>query len=148
MSDNEARSPVFGYNSVLNFKDYDVAVKTGTTQFLNNAWAIGYTPSIVTGVWVGNNDNSPTKKPGVSLAGPIWHNFMNEILQKFPKQDFEKPKENIVEKPILNGEQVEPHSILYYVKKEDPSGPLPENPFSDPQYSSWEYSVQKYINFH
>jgi len=148
LSDNEARSPVFGYNSVLNFKDYDVAVKTGTTQFLNNAWAIGYTPSIVTGVWVGNNDNSPTKKPGVSLAGPIWHNFMNEILQKFPKQDFEKPKENIVEKPILNGEQVEPHSILYYVKKEDPSGPLPENPFSDPQYSSWEYSVQKYINFH
>jgi penicillin-binding protein 1A len=146
LSDNEARSPIFGYNSVLNFKDYDVAVKTGTTQFLNNAWAIGYTPSIVTGVWIGNNDNSPTKKPGVSLAGPIWHNFMNEILPKFPKQEFEKPKENIIEKPILNGEKAEPHSILYYVRKEDPLGPLPENPFSDPQYSNWEYSVQKYIN--
>jgi len=146
LSDNEARSPIFGYNSVLNFKDYDVAVKTGTTQFLNNAWAIGYTPSIVTGVWIGNNDNSPTKKPGVSLAGPIWHNFMNEILPKFPKQEFEKPKEEIIEKPILNGEQAEPHSILYYVKKEDPLGPLPENPFLDPQYFNWEYSVQKYIN--
>jgi len=146
LSDNEARSPIFGYNSVLNFKDYDVAVKTGTTQFLNNAWAIGYTPSIVTGVWMGNNDNSPTKKPGVSLAGPIWHNFMNEILPKFPKQEFEKPKEKIIEKPILNGKQAEPHSILYYVKKEDPLGPLPENPFLDPQYSNWEYSVQKYIN--
>jgi penicillin-binding protein 1A len=148
LSDNEARSPIFGYNSVLNFKDYDVAVKTGTTQFLNNAWAIGYTPSVVTGVWIGNNDNSPTKKPGVSLAGPVWHSFMNEILPKFPKKEFEKPKEEIIEKPILNGEKAEPHSILYYVKKEDPLGPLPENPFSDPQYSNWEYSVQKYINSH
>jgi len=146
LSDNEARSPIFGYNSVLNFEDYDVAVKTGTTQFLNNAWAIGYTPSIVTGVWVGNNDNSPTKKPGVTLAGSIWHNFMNEILKKFPKEDFEKPEENIIEKPILNGEEGEPHSILYYIKREDPLGPLPEDSSLDPQYFNWEYSVQKYIN--
>ena len=146
LSDNKARSPIFGYNSVLNFEDYDVAVKTGTTQFLNNAWAIGYTPSIVTGVWVGNNDNSSTNKPGITMAGPIWHNFMNEILKKFPKQEFEKPEENITEKPILDGGKIEPHSILYYVKKEDPLGPLPENPSLDPQYFNWEYSVQKYIN--
>jgi len=146
LSDNNARAPIFGYNSVLNFKEYDVAVKTGTTQFLNNAWAIGYTPSIVTGVWIGNNDNSPTKKPGVSLAGPIWHNFMDKALRKFPKQEFEKPEENITDKPVLNGEQVEPHSILHYINKEDPLGPSPENLFSDPQYSNWEYSVQRYIN--
>jgi membrane peptidoglycan carboxypeptidase len=148
LSDNEARAPIFGYNSVLNFKDYDVAVKTGTTQFLNNAWAIGYTPSIVTGVWVGNNDNSPTKKPGVTLAGSIWRNFMNEILKEFPKESFEKPEENMTEKPILNGEQIEPHSILHYIKKEDPLGPSPENPSSDPQYFNWEYSIQKYISSH
>jgi len=148
LSDNDARAPIFGYNSVLNFKDYDVAVKTGTTQFLNNAWAIGYTPSIVTGVWVGNNDNSPTKKPGVTLAGSIWHNFMNEILKKFPKENFEKPEENITEKPILNGEEIEPHSLLYYVQKEDPLGSSPENPSLDPQYFNWEYSVQKYISSH
>jgi len=146
LSDNNARAPIFGYNSALNFKDYDVAVKTGTTQFLNNAWAIGYTPSIVTGVWVGNNDNSPTKKPGVTLAGSIWHSFMNEILKKFPKENFEKPEKNITEKPILDGEEIEPHSLLYYVQKEDPLGPPLDNPSSDPQYSNWEYSVQKYIN--
>jgi len=146
LSDNNARAPIFGYNSALNFKDYDVAVKTGTTQFLNNAWAIGYTPSIVTGVWVGNNDNSPTKKPGVTLAGSIWHSFMNEILKKFPKENFEKPEKNITEKPILDGKEIEPHSLLYYVQKEDPLGPPLDNPSSDPQYSNWEYSVQKYIN--
>jgi len=148
LSDNDARAPIFGYNSVLNFKDYDVAVKTGTTQFLNNAWAIGYTPSIVTGVWVGNNDNSPTKKPGVTLAGSIWHSFMNEILKKFPKENFEKPDKNITEKPILDGEKIEPHSLLYYIQKEDPLGPPPEDPSSDPQYFNWEYSVQKYISSH
>ena len=71
---------------------------------------------------------------------------MNEILKKFPKEDFKKPEENIIEKPILNGEEVGPHSILHYIRKEDPLGPLPENYYSDPQYFNWEYSVQKYIN--
>jgi len=77
LSDNEARSPIFGPNSPLYFPGRQVAVKTGTTQNYRDGWIVGYTPTIVAGVWVGNNDNTPmNKEPGVVVAGPIWHQFM------------------------------------------------------------------------
>ena len=92
LSDNEARAPMFGLRSALYFEDYQVAAKTGTTQDYRDAWTIGYTPSLVVGVWVGNNDNSPMlKKPGVTLAGPIFHNFMEKALSRFPREVFNKP---------------------------------------------------------
>jgi len=93
LSDNEARAPMFGLRSNLYFENYQVAVKTGSSQDYRDAWTIGYTPSLVTGVWAGNNDNSPIlKKPGVIIAGPIFHKFMEKALLKFPKENFEKPK--------------------------------------------------------
>ena len=83
LSDNEARAPMVGTRSVLYFPNYWVAAKTGTTDGYRDAWTIGYTHSIVTGVWVGNNDNSSTaKQPGLVLAGPIWHQFMNYALTR------------------------------------------------------------------
>jgi len=89
LSDNKARTPMFGANSALYFENYQVAVKTGTTNNYRDAWTIGYTPNIAAGVWVGNNDNtSMSKKPGVVLAGPIWRAFMLEALAKFPKENF------------------------------------------------------------
>jgi penicillin-binding protein 1A len=92
LSDNAARAPMFGWNSPLYFKDYQVAAKTGTTQNFRDAWTIGYTPSISVGVWVGNNNNiSMAKKPGVVLAGPIFHNFMEKALVKYPPPEFKKP---------------------------------------------------------
>ena len=81
LSDNEARSPLFGYNSPLYFPNYEVAAKTGTTTDSRDAWTIGYTSSLVAGVWVGNNDNSPmAKQPGVMLSSPMWHQFMEAAL--------------------------------------------------------------------
>ncbi len=81
LSDNEARAPMFGSNSSLYIKDYNVSVKTGTTQEYKDAWTIGYTPSLVCGVWVGNNNNvSMAKKPSVVLASPIWKEFMIKTL--------------------------------------------------------------------
>ena len=81
LSDNNARAPMFGRHSLLFFNNYKVAAKTGTTDGFRDAWAIGYTPSISVGVWTGNNDNSSTaKKPGLVMAGPIWHQFMNVFL--------------------------------------------------------------------
>jgi len=95
LSDNEARAPMFGLRSSLYFEDYQIAAKTGTTENYQDAWTIGYTPSVVVGVWVGNNDNSPMqKKPGIVLAGPIFHNFMEKALLKHPKENFEKPDLN------------------------------------------------------
>ncbi len=92
LSDNEARTPTFGANSALHIPGRDVAVKTGTTNNNRDAWTIGYTPSIAVGVWVGNNENTPMKKGGVALAGPIWNAFMKEALKNLPKEKFEKPR--------------------------------------------------------
>jgi 1A family penicillin-binding protein len=81
LSDNVARTPMFGANSVLYFPGYEVAVKTGTTDQYRDTWTIGYTPSLAVGVWAGNNDNSPmVKKPSIMIAGPIWHNFFAKAL--------------------------------------------------------------------
>ncbi|MCP6719288.1 MAG: PBP1A family penicillin-binding protein [Patescibacteria group bacterium] len=93
LSDNVARAPMFGTSSPLYFRNYQVAAKTGTTQDYRDAWTIGYSPSIVTGVWVGNNNNeSMDKQPGVMLSSPIWRSFMEKALLKFPRENFPKPK--------------------------------------------------------
>jgi len=91
LSDNEARTPAFGANSALVVPDREVAVKTGTTNNNKDAWTIGYTPSMTVGVWVGNNDNTPMKKGGAALAGPIWNSVMVEALKNIPVESFNKP---------------------------------------------------------
>jgi len=83
LSDNEARAPIFGWHSRLYFENYKVAAKTGTTQNSRDGWTIGYTSSIVVGVWAGNNDNSPTTRLGEGLAGPIWRAFMEKALLRY-----------------------------------------------------------------
>jgi len=81
LADNEARTPIFGPRSPLYFEGKTVSVKTGTTDNFKDGWAIGYTPSITVGVWVGNNDQTPIlKEPGVVVAGPIFHQFMEKAL--------------------------------------------------------------------
>lgn len=93
LSDNNARTPVFGANSPLYFENYQVAVKTGTTQNFRDGWAVGYTPSIVTGVWMGNNNNAAMgQRPAAISAGVVFHNFMEKVLPLFPKEDFQKPE--------------------------------------------------------
>ncbi|KKP93817.1 MAG: Penicillin-binding protein, 1A family [Parcubacteria group bacterium GW2011_GWA1_36_12] len=83
LSDNNARAPVFGWRSPMYFENYQVAAKTGTTQDYKDGWIIGYTPSIVAGVWVGNNDNTPMlKEPGIIVAGPIWRAFIEKAIIK------------------------------------------------------------------
>jgi len=105
LSDNQARSPMFGLYSPLNFKDYDVAAKTGTTNKFRDAWVIGYTPNIAVGVWVGNNDNTQMEYQTASfIAAPFWNAFMKEVLPKLPKEDFEKPVKQPANKPFLRGE--------------------------------------------
>jgi len=73
----------------------NVAGKTGTTNDYRDAWFVGYTPDIVTGVWVGNDNN--TKLPNVtggSLPARIFANYMKVVIQNFPKSVFDYPKLN------------------------------------------------------
>lgn len=83
LSDNVARTPLFGANSFFYFGDRPVAGKTGTTNSNKDAWVFGYTPSIAVGVWSGNNDNTPMKR-GSSISGPAWRTFMDYALTKLP----------------------------------------------------------------
>ncbi len=105
LSDDNARVPVFSPHGSLYFPDYQVAVKTGTTQDYHDAWTIGYTPSLVTGVWVGNNNNTPMNKNALSVmvAAPIWHAVMQSALTTTPPEDFTPPEQHRPEKPILRG---------------------------------------------
>ncbi len=106
LSDNQARIPTFGVNSALQIPGRQVAAKTGTTNDNRDAWTIGYTPSMVVGVWAGNNNNLPMKKGGAAVAGPIWNSFMNEALKTLPNEGFEKPDletDPIKTKPALRG---------------------------------------------
>jgi penicillin-binding protein 1A len=61
------------------------AGKTGTSQDFRDAWFIGYTANLVTGVWLGNDDNSPTKKAtGGGLPVEVWTRFMRAAHQGVP----------------------------------------------------------------
>jgi penicillin-binding protein 1C len=82
LSDNNARAPMFGTNSVLALP-FQAAVKTGTTNDYRDNWTVGYTPDLVVGVWVGNADYTPmVNTSGVSGAAPIWANIMQSGIQQ------------------------------------------------------------------
>ncbi len=94
LSDNGARTAAFGSNSVLNVPGKTVSVKTGTTDEKRDNWTVGYTPSIVTGVWVGNNDNTvmdPRISSGVTGASPIWQKIMIAALKDKPNEVMARP---------------------------------------------------------
>ena len=94
LSDNGARSDVFGTGSLLNIPGHTVAVKTGTTDDKKDNYAIGYTPSVVVGVWVGNSNNekmNPYIASGITGASPIWNTFIKEYLKDKPDEKFKVP---------------------------------------------------------
>ncbi|HUC01406.1 MAG TPA: transglycosylase domain-containing protein [Candidatus Paceibacterota bacterium] len=150
LSDAAARAPLMGASQNLTvFPGYDVALKTGTSNDYRDAWAMGYTPSLVVGVWAGNNDNTPMHAQGSSIlaAVPMWNAFMTQALPEVPNETFTPPAPITATKPVLTGQYVingQVHSILYYVDKSDPEGPDPTNPSTDPQYNNWEIGVENW----
>jgi membrane peptidoglycan carboxypeptidase len=101
LADSEARAPAFGANNPLDLSRR-AAVKTGTSNDNRDSWTIGYTPQIVTGVWVGNNNNhSMVDVTGESGAAPIWHAIMEYALARdaMPVQDWARPS-TVVEQMV------------------------------------------------
>ena len=83
MSDDSNRRMIFGMGSILTLAGHRVAVKTGTTDQFADAWTIGFTPHLVTAVWVGNPDWRQKMTQGSDsfyTAAPVWHNFMQAAL--------------------------------------------------------------------
>lgn len=105
LTDNNARTYIFGANSPLTLPGRTVAAKTGTTQNWHDGWTIGFTPSLVAGVWAGNNPGPGTpgsdlkqNADGVVVAAPIWNAFMKAALATSTPEDFPVPPgiQNIV----------------------------------------------------
>lgn len=176
LSDNVARTPLYGANSQLYFGEgVDVAAKTGTTNDKRDAWIFGYTPTIVVGAWAGNNNNESMNEISGLIISPLWRAFMDIVMnsENIAKESFPDPAaipDDI--KPVLrsNGYFVDAsslvgdlgnnpdtgnilealysntHSILHFVNKDDPRGPYPSNPASDGQYYLWEYGVTAWKN--
>ncbi len=95
LSDNNARTPGFGANSPLkrDFEDRPIAAKTGTTNNFRDNWTVGFTPQLVTAVWVGNNNNEEMKDvTGLSGAAPIWHDVMLYYHQDKPVEEWQRPR--------------------------------------------------------
>jgi len=92
LSDDAARAKFFGAGSSITLPGRIVAAKTGTTNEYRDGWTIGYTPDLVTGVWVGNNDNESMKNgAGLSVAAPIWNRYMRSALAGTSNKSFTRP---------------------------------------------------------
>jgi len=117
LSDDDARILGFGRNSILRI-DRPAAVKTGTTSNFHDNWTVGYTPSLVVGVWVGNTDHTPMRDiSGISGAGPIWHEFIRSVLQNMPKEQFIRPN-GLVQVEICSLSGLLPTSLCPYKRLE------------------------------
>jgi len=147
LSDNNNRAPVFGANSPLYLPGYEVAAKTGTTQNLIDGWTMGYTPFVAIGAWTGNNDNSPTKDLGVGITAPMWNKVMQKIVESHPIENFTKPDPITNRNPILLGQVPanDTNTILYYINKNNPLGPEPAKPITDPQYYLWQAGINNWL---
>lgn len=122
LSDNSARAWVFGAQNYLNLGTRPAGAKTGTTNDYRDAWTMGFTPNLVAGVWVGNNDNSEMHRgaAGGVVAAPIWHSYMSEATKDLPMDDFDSYVKPKTDKPILNGS----YSLEKKVKIDKYSGKL------------------------
>ncbi|HFD40548.1 MAG TPA: PBP1A family penicillin-binding protein, partial [Anaerolineae bacterium] len=130
LSDNTARTPAFGEESVLKLSR-PAAVKTGTTTDFRDNWTVGYTPDLVVGVWTGNADNEPMHNvSGIDGAAPIWHDFIEMALRGRPVRTFERPP-GLVEAEVcaLTGQPPDEHCPYrvtdLFLAGTEPRGPMP-----------------------
>ena len=131
LSDNVARTPLYGNRSLLYFENRDVAAKTGTTNDYRDAWTVGYSPNLVVGAWVGNNDNTPMeKKVAGMIVTPMWRAFMDIALSTLKKESFKNPANVNTSglKPVLRG--IWKGGEPYYVDKISGKLTTPETPTS------------------
>lgn len=130
LSDNNARSYVFGTNNSLTLPDRPVAAKTGTTNDYHDAWTVGYTPGLVGVVWVGNNDHSIAMKRGADgsiIAAPIWQAYMRRSTSGTPVERFTDPEPPTTDKPALLGYAMQVKAVIDTVSGKLATEFTPEN---------------------
>jgi 1A family penicillin-binding protein len=166
--DDSARTEAFGPNSALVVPGHTVSVKTGTTDEKRDNWTIGYTPSYVVGVWVGNTDNSPMNQAiasGITGASPIWNKIMKVVLKDKPDEQPKKP-DDVVALQIDGFAGGLPHAgqpnrSEYFVKGTEPTSESPvyqnkdgkdylvfreNDPVSTDGTNRWQQAIDDWIN--
>ena len=125
LSDRFARIPGFGEGGVLEVP-FPAAVKTGTTRNFRDNWTIGFSPKLLTAVWVGNADAGPMENiSGIDGAAPIWSDFTRAYHEQTPAGDFIKP-DNLKEVEICEISGMLPTALCedriyeYFVKGSKP----------------------------
>ena len=176
LSDNNARSYIFGAKNNLILKNRVVAAKTGTTNDYKDTWTIGYTPNIVTAVWVGNNNNKEMKRGSASMiSAPLWQEYMEFATKNDKQETFIEPKYENKNNLMLNGQWINTIKVKidlltgFLATTETPQELIQEKGFidlhsilhyvdkndlskevvtdrTDPQYLSWESSVKTWFN--
>jgi penicillin-binding protein 1A len=101
-----------GTGAAAQLNDRQVAGKTGTSDEARDLWFIGYIPQVVTGVWLGNDNNRPTYGSS-SSAAYTWHKFMEKAIEGMPVEKFpERPKlEN--RKGTIKAQPIKPNKIVH-----------------------------------
>jgi penicillin-binding protein 1C len=166
--DNNARTLAFGPNSWLVVPGKTVSVKTGTTDEKRDNWTIGYTPSYVVGIWVGNNDNSPMNQAiasGETGASPIWNKIMSNVLKGKPDEGPKKPDDVIAKQvdALMGGLPVpgQPTRSEYFIKGTEPTKTSPDykmdsgktyydvhedDPVSKDGVNRWQLGIDEWIH--
>ncbi|WDD31007.1 penicillin-binding protein 1A [Nostoc sp. UHCC 0926] len=88
-----------------------VAGKTGTSDEARDLWFIGYIPQMVTGVWLGNDDNHPTDGSS-SSAAYTWHEFMEKAAEGMPVEKFPKRPKLEGRKGTIKAQSIKPKQVL------------------------------------
>lgn len=163
LQDNGARADAFGTNSLLRISGKTVAVKTGTTDEKRDNWTVGYTPSYVVGVWVGNNDNTPMNSriaSGVTGASPIWNKLMRHVIKDKSDEPFERPSDIIEMKvDVLGGGQevaIQSARTEVFIKGTEPTAKSPiyqreylvfreSDPVSTDGKNRWQEAIDAWI---
>lgn len=166
--DNNARAMEFGTQSWLVVPGKTASVKTGTTDEKRDNWTVGYTPSTVVGVWVGNSDNSPMNSAiasGLTGASPIWSKIMSYVLKNKPDEQPIKP-DNVVAMQIDSYAGGLPHGgqgtrSEYFIKGTEPTSESSiyrskdgqnylvfheEDPVSTDGTNRWQKGIDDWLN--
>ncbi|MEH2278902.1 MAG: penicillin-binding protein 1A [Nostoc sp.] len=95
-----------------------VAGKTGTSDEARDLWFIGYIPQMVTGVWLGNDDNHPTDGSS-SSAAYTWHEFMEKAAEGMPVEKFPKRPKLEGRKGTIKAQSIKPKQVLNHSISDD-----------------------------
>jgi membrane peptidoglycan carboxypeptidase len=120
LTDDAARAPVFGANSLLTLSGYEglVAAKTGTSNDSRDLWTMGYTTNAVVGVWIGTVSNSPTFGTSGMAAAPIWNSVMRTTLENVGRPAQFPVPQGIIVQPVCVDTGTQPGPTCTTIRNE------------------------------